>query len=321
MDTYSKKCSSQEHKEINAKSYCKNCKIFLCNKCETFHSKLFPHQTFPLDKDIEDIFNEYCQEEKHNQELEFFCKSHNKLCCAFCLCKIKKKNFGQHKDCDVCDIEDIKEEKRNNLKNNIIYLEKISNSLQDTINKLKNIYDKINENKENLKLEIQKIFTKIRNELNNREDKLLSEIDNKFESLFIKEDIIKNIEKLPNKVNKSLEKCKLMDKEDKINSNIIHFINNCINIENNISDINLIYESAKKLENSMDTKIEFNQEGTDEIIEKIKYFGKLIITDKNIDDFKKSLIIKDDIDKQKAIINWIKEKTNKIKLNLNKFLK
>ena len=45
--------------------------------------------------------------------------------------------------------------KKNKLSENIKYLEELSNSLQQTINELKNIFEKINENKKELKLKIQ----------------------------------------------------------------------------------------------------------------------------------------------------------------------
>ena len=76
----------------------------------------------------------------------------------------------------------------------------MTNNLKDRIDELKNIFNKINENKENLKLKVQKIFTKIRSELNNREDKLLNEIDKIYNENYFKEDIIKSSEKLPDKI-------------------------------------------------------------------------------------------------------------------------
>ena len=71
---------------------------------------------------------------------------------------------------------EIKNDKINKLNDNIIYLEELSKTLQESINKAKEIYEKISENKEGWKLKIQKIFTKIRNELNKREDELLLEV-------------------------------------------------------------------------------------------------------------------------------------------------
>ena len=69
-----KKCSFQEHKEIDAVIYCQECKVYLCNKCENFHSKLFiNHHPCKIDKDIKEIFTGYCIEENHTIKLDFFC--------------------------------------------------------------------------------------------------------------------------------------------------------------------------------------------------------------------------------------------------------
>ena len=64
--------------------------------------------------------------------------------------------------------------------------------------------------KEKLKLDIQKIFTKIRCELNDREESLLLEIENYYKN-FCNEDIIKKSDKLPNKIKTSLEKGKSIE--------------------------------------------------------------------------------------------------------------
>jgi len=49
------------------------------------------------------------------------------------------------------------------LKENIKYLEEFSDKIQNSIKDLKEIYEKINENKEKIKIEISKVFTNIRN--------------------------------------------------------------------------------------------------------------------------------------------------------------
>ena len=64
-------------------------------------------------------------------KLEYYCKDHNILCCAACISKIEGKGNSQHKDCNICFIEDIKEEKKRNLKENIIFLEKLSNNFYE----------------------------------------------------------------------------------------------------------------------------------------------------------------------------------------------
>ena len=277
MKTQEKKCSSKEHLENDAISYCQICKLYMCNKCENMHAKLFPnHCAYNLNKDIKEIFTGICNEENHLNQLEYYCKNHNILCCAACISKIKGKGYGQHTDCNVCFIEEIKDQKQNKLKNNIKNLEELSNTLIQSINELKKILEKIDSNKEALKMKIQKIFTKIRNALNDREDELLSEIDKKFDNLFFNKEFIKEGETLPNKIKISIENGKKIDNEwnnDKLNMMIHH----CINIENNIDDMNKINEKINKY-NSVNIDIKFTPENDDEInqfIEKIKNFGNI----------------------------------------------
>ena len=186
MEIKKKKCSSKKHLEIDAINYCQECKIYLCNKCQNHHSEFYDHHLYDIDKDKNELYSDLCQIENHNDKCKYLCKTHNILCCGACIAKIKGEENGQHTDCDVCLIKDIKDEKKNKLKENIKYLEELSNTLQNSINQLKILYEKINENKEELKLKIQKIFTKIRNILNDREDELLLDINNKYNNKYIK---------------------------------------------------------------------------------------------------------------------------------------
>ena len=151
MEVKEKKCSFKEHKEIVAHSYCRECKVFMCNKCEQFHSSLYEnHKYFILDKDISNIFTGFCKEKKHNMELSLFCKSHNQLCCLACISKIQTNEFGKHKDCDICLLKDIKNEKLSKLNDNIKNLEELSKNFQVSIAKIKEISEKISQNKEEL---------------------------------------------------------------------------------------------------------------------------------------------------------------------------
>ena len=285
----------------------------MCNKCKIIHSNLCQnHKIFNLEKNIDGLFTGFCKEKNHNAELEYFCKNHNQLCCAFCITKIKNKENGKHNECNICIIEDIKDTKKNKLIENIKLLEELSLTLENSIQNLKNLVEKINENKEQLIINIQKIFTKFRNELNNREDELLSEVNKIYEDNFFKDDIIKASEKLPNKVKLSLEKGKNIREQnnngdDKFLSSII---NDCIYIENNIKEINLMNENIQKSNNWNLFEILFSpeEEGINTFLNNVKTFGKVICSEKNKI---KSSIIKDDIEKQNLIINWIKEKINK----------
>ena len=116
MEKKIKKCSMLAHKEIDATSFCNLCRIYLCNKCEKLHSDLFQnqHQNIIIkNKNIDDFFLGICTEENHSDELIYYFKNHNKLCCAGCITKIKGKKNGQHKDFEICFIEDIENEKKN----------------------------------------------------------------------------------------------------------------------------------------------------------------------------------------------------------------
>ena len=104
-----KKCSLDEHKELDAIYYCQECKISMCKKCEKDHSRLLKnHHIISLDKDINEIFTGLCTKPNHALKLEYYCKTHNQLCCAACIAKIKNKWNGQHKDCDIYYIVKIK---------------------------------------------------------------------------------------------------------------------------------------------------------------------------------------------------------------------
>ena len=213
MEVQKKKCSSKKHPETEAISYCQECKKYFCNKCQADHSEILDDHNIINLNEKNEVFIEICKEENHNEKLEFFCKTHNTLCCASCITKIKEKGYGQHCDCDVCHIKNIKDEKRNKLKENINNLEELNNQIEKNINELKIIFEKMNKDKEELKLKVQNIFTKIKNALNDKEDKLLFDIDENYNNIYFKEDLIKQSEKSPNKTKKSIEKGKIIDKE------------------------------------------------------------------------------------------------------------
>ena len=216
MEVQNKKCSFNDHKNIDAIKYCQECNKYLCNKCEKFHSGLFEdHNTLPLDKEIDEFFTGYCKEKNHPIELSYFCKDHNVLCCTSCIAKIKTQGNGAHHDCNVCDINDISEEKKKNLSDNIKSLEKLYDLFQALLNDLKKAIQEIDDRKEEVKKDILQIFTGIRDELNKREDQLLKEVDqiyeNKFNSKNI-DNIIKD-KKFSEKIKIYLDKGKIAEKD------------------------------------------------------------------------------------------------------------
>ena len=283
MEIDNKKCSFRDHKDIPAITYCEQCDIYMCFKCAEYHKGLLEkHNSFGVDKNIKEIFTGFCKEEYHSNELEYFCKTHNKLCCIACITKIKGEGKGQHTDCEVCFIKDIKDEKKYKLNENMEYLEKLSNDLNKYIIELKIIYENLNKNKENLKIQIQRLFTKIRNTLNKREDQLLFKVNQLYDKLFFSKDAIKESEKLPNEIKFSLEKGKLIneqwDNEDiKLNSKI----NDCINIEKNINDIHLIHQNIKKYNINKNISINFSldEHEMEKFTENLKKFGEIYYND------------------------------------------
>ena len=285
MEIRNAKCSSSKHADVNAVSFCPDCKKYFCNKCQNFHDEMENHKVINLNQKDE-IFVDKCKEENHNDKLEFYCKDHNILCCLACISKFKDEKYGQHSDCNFKHIDDVKDEKRNKLKENINNLEELNNKIDESINKLKEIFVQINKNKDDLKLKVQGIFTKLRSALNDKEDKLLLDIDEYYNNIYFKEDIIKKSEKLPNKIKKSIEKGKIINKEWNEN-NLSSLINDCIIIENNIKEINIINDNIKKYNSNKDIKIIYNikEEQINNMIYKFKNFGNIVIKDL-YDDYK-----------------------------------
>ncbi len=269
------KCSSVEHSKIDAIIFYQACNVFYCNKCQNnFHCKIFPnHPIKNLNKEKNDIFTNICNEHNHLRKFEYFCKTHNKLCCVKCIAKIKDENNGQHKDCDISSLKEIKIEKEKKFEDNYNKLKEISNNLENTFNQFKVLIEQINKNKEELILEIQKVFTKIRTALNEREDELLSKVKEIYESSFFDEEIVKESEKLPIKVKQSLESIKdikeIKDKENEISSEINYYIE----FENNLNKINEMNKSIIKC-NSNKSKIIFDY-NKNELENIIKKFGKI----------------------------------------------
>jgi len=127
------------------------------------------------------------------------------------------------------------------LNDNIKYLEDFSDKIENSINKLKNIFKKISEYKEDLKMKISKAFPKIKNSVNEREDKLLKDMTN----------------------------------VDDLNS----LINDCIKIENNIKNINDIKKNLENFKNKKNAIYKFNLDSNNkinELLDKINKFGEII---------------------------------------------
>ena len=305
------KCFTKNHGELKVISFCKECKVYMCNLCENYHSKFCKdHHLNILETNSEEIFTGFCAEESHENKLEYYCTDHNQLVCASCITKIKGKGNGQHSECYVCFIEDIKESKKNKLPENIKSLEDLSKTFQQSMNELKKIFANINNNKGELQSNIQNIFLKIRNELISREQEILLEIDKIFNKLYFDESLIKKGEKLANQININISKGEITDSDWNDDCKLKSNIYTCINIENNIKDINEINQKIKKI-NSLEIEPKFiSQDEINNYIENIKSFFKIIwINRYNYEDtlennFKKSKIIENE-EQIKNLKSWL----------------
>ena len=313
METKKFYCSSENHSEQKASKFCPECNLYMCNQCLNYHSKLFKnHHIINISENIENIFTGFCKEENHSScKLDYFCKLHNLLCCSSC---IEKNSNSKHANCTICRIEEIKEEKKLNFENNIKTLENISNNMNESVDKIKNFYEKVQEIKENMKSKIMKVITNIRNKLNEREDEILKEIDTTFLKISPDEKMIKEYELIPKKISEILKNKELIEKklEDKFLLN--SYINDCIIIENDFAKIKVINDSINKYNINIekDIKIYFypeeNENEINNIYNDIKSFG--IIYQNEAD--KKNLFINEST-KQ---INELNKKLSEIQKNL-----
>ena len=278
-----KKCSFEEHKNIDAIDYCNECNIYVCEKCKEYHKYLVEnnHDKKLQNKENNEMNYEICYEQNHGNRLEYFCKTHNKLCCIACVTKIKGFGNGQHSDCNICFIKDIKEEKRDKLKQNLLYLE-YSSDLNDLIKKIKEAYEIISERKEKLKIKIQKLFTKIRSEINKREDQLLIKVEQVYNQYFFDKNLNKYIDKVVNQINASINKGRILLDESNNDdaTNLINVINACVSIENNMKELEIIKNNYKKYVQNKTKKIDLKfKEDEINFLMNIKNLGNICCND------------------------------------------
>ena len=135
-------------------------------------------------------------------------------------------------------------------------MDNLSITIEKSLEELNQIIEKINQKKEVIIIEIQKFFTKIRNKLNEREDEILLEVDKQFNEQLCDENEIKKVKKLPDKIKVNLKKGKLI--EENWNDNELNkMIYNCIELENNINEINTIYGNIKKCESKKEVNLDY----------------------------------------------------------------
>ena len=274
METTNIQCSMLSHGDKKALKFCFECNIFMCHQCFNHHRGLFnnKHHLLDITENSNNIFTGLCKEQNHSNKLDHFCKTHNQLCCIVCI-----GNNSKHSSCDICKIEDIKEEKKTNIEKNVKLLEDLSIEIKETINKVKILNEKMEKQKEEIKSKIMKTIINIRNKLNEREDELLSMLDSKFLDLYPPEKLIKEYEKLPKQINELLEKRKLIDKKLEDFFFLNSYINDCINMENDFKKIKEINGAINKYNLNSEKEIYFFPEENEinRIYTEIKSIGKI----------------------------------------------
>ena len=185
-------------------------------------------------------------------------------------------------------------------------MQDISKSLEPTINEFKLLIDEVNKNKEELIKEIQKAFTNLRNALNKREEQLLLEVEEINKEKYFDDNMIKESEKLFERVKKCLESVNILkDKKNELNYEINYYIE----FENNLNKINEIEQKIKKC-NSNNIKItfEFNNNEIENIIKKIGYIKIQYIDDDKINQ------IYEQLEEEYCISGFIEEEEAKKKI-------
>ena len=143
---------------------------------------------------------------------------------------------------------------------------------------LKENFKEINESKEELKLKIMKIFTDIRNKVNEREDFILFEVDKIYNETYIEEKKLKEIDKLPKIIQTSIEKANISEKDLADINKLSSAINDCIGIEKNVLSINQNNEIVNKMKKEKNKNIKFYPDEKfeiSEILTQILNFGKI----------------------------------------------
>ena len=131
-------------------------------------------------------------------------------------------------------------------------------------------------------MQIIKKFTEIRNIINEKEDKLLSQIDSKFDDLFLKKNevLLRKSSKFPNMIEASLIKgIKLNEEWDNDIAKLNSKINDCIELENSIQTIrelneNLIKFGSLKKENNL---VKIEEDGFNRLIKNINELSDILI--------------------------------------------
>ena len=265
------KCKCKEYKSKYC--YCKDCKLYFCGKCKTFHNMLH-------EKISEENLNYYCLE--HLEILSYFCYDCKKNLCNKCKnihASHSIKKFSNMIPSDISLDKIIK-----NKDKIILYLEKILEMLESYKNKWIDIIDKLKDfynNEIKIYNEIINIYSKKKYNY-----QIIKNLKNLTYFSFDEDYIDKN-ESFYEKTEKILNILKILKKQNTLN---IKLINN-IEINEKVYSLcylkknNLIAMGSNKKIELYDSDIKFIQ-SYDLLDNKIAYIyelfdGKILVVDLN----------------------------------------
>ncbi|CAG2200835.1 unnamed protein product [Mytilus edulis] len=170
----------KRHLNKSAEEYCPQCEEALCRECRDHHklSKLLKsHQTITVDKynKLPSFIKQISQNcEEHDCFLEFYCKSHDALCCKLCL-------ISGHKECKgTIFIEDFLKPLTGHQSAALDNIEKVLQDLQSNIcsaikDRNRNLTE-LREQKRVIEEQIKEKRKEINNLLDNLEEELLQKV-------------------------------------------------------------------------------------------------------------------------------------------------
>ncbi|CAG2186794.1 unnamed protein product [Mytilus edulis] len=178
-------CDVCQNRHLNksAEDYCPQCEELLCRECRDHHkaSKLLKsHQTITVDKynKLPSFIKQISHNcEEHDYFLEFYCKSHDALCCKLCL-------ISGHKECkETIFIEDFLKPLTGHQSAALDNIEKVLQDLQNNIcSAIKDRNRNLNELREQKRVIGEQIKEK-RKEINTLLDHLEEELLEKVSAL------------------------------------------------------------------------------------------------------------------------------------------
>ena len=179
-----------------AVAFCCVCNKFLCkagHDCHRYVPQLLGHAVIGLDKEsaaslptVMKPTEQYCSQPKHKkQELNFYCETCKCLVCRDCIVVV-------HKDHSITELSIIAEAHRDEMKDTLEDAKKVTSTLAHATDKAIIMIHRVENSKEQTRLDVEDAFSKLIKTLEERKVALLSELDavslSKVKSLTLQKD-------------------------------------------------------------------------------------------------------------------------------------